>query len=696
MKVSDGTAGSARPEVLAYRTALGSFGVCLGIAAWILGNGPAGWLYLVLYALAVLPGFPLGFALFGKEHAGGWIAGVLIGYALMAFAIWAPIAAHVPSALAFVLVWAAAGAVTWYLAPRSAVPLVMLPRWTPSASAALLLVLVLTIGVAAPPLANVGRTDSAGNRYYRAYFTADFVWHTALTAEIAKFSMPPRNPYIAHRPIHYYWAYFLLPAAISETGPPALRDVERCLKLNALATGLLLMSSVFLAAWAVVGKAVPVAAATALALVASSAEGLYALYRLWSRGAPLSGVRNLNIDAITAWWFEGHRIDGLQRCLWYVPQHSMAYALGLIAIAVAATAGSRATKRAIVLTGIVLGCAVSFNPFVGGVFALAYGIVVVIDALRRPAAIATIATHGLAAVPVVAAVGWCAANRMVEGAGGALEFGLRGASRQAPLLTLTLSLGPVLGFVIAGGIAGLWPRASNQDETAAAGSVLPSFVVVALALLLLYFVRLSVDVSWVGFRAGQMILVAVPALIARFLARGWYGGRRSLTAAVFVAALAAGLPTLAIDEYNARDIHNFAMSTTFPWTIVVSPDEVSAFKWIREHTPETAIVQMDPTVRQRSTWSNIPSFAQRRMAAGLPISLLDQPEYHERSDQVRIMYDIPDASEAWRIAHALRIDYIYLDSVELAAHPAATKFAGSPQYFEPVFQQGAAGVYRVR
>lgn len=682
--------------MLAYRTALGSFAVCLGAAAWILGDGPAGWLYLILYTFAVLPGLPLGFALVGRDHAGGWIAGVLIGYALVALAIWAPIAAHVPSALAFVLAWAATGAVTWYLAPRSAVPLVALPRWTPSASAALLLVLVLTIGIAAPPLANVGRADSAGNRYYRAYFTADFVWHTALTAELAKFSMPPRNPYFAHRPIHYYWAYFLLPAAVSETGPPALRDVERSLKLNALATGLLLISAVFLAGWTVVGRAGPVAAATALALVASSAEGLYALYRLWSRGAPLSGVRDLNIDAITAWWFEGHRIDGLQRCLWYVPQHSMSYALGLIAIAVVAAAGSRAGKNAIVLTGIVLGCAVAFNPFVGAVFALAYGIAVVADACRRPGAVATIAAHGLAVVPVVAAVGWCAANRMVEGAGGALELGLRGASTKAPVLTLTLSLGPVLAFVVAGGLAGLWPRVSNQHERPAAGSILPASIVVALSLFLLYFVRLSVDLSWVGFRAGQMILAAAPALVARFLAWGWYGGRRSLTAVAFVAALAAGIPTVVIDEYNAQDIHNFAMSTTFPWTIVVSADEVAAFKWIREHTPEDAIVQMDPTVRQRSTWSNIPSFAQRRMAAGLPISLLDQPEYHERSGQVRLMYDTADAGEAWRIAHALRIDFIYLDSVERGAHPAATKFGDSPQYFEPVFQQGQAGIYRVK
>ncbi len=671
-----------------YRTALAAFALCLAAAAWMLANGPAGWLYLLLYAAAVAPGLPLGFALFGRDHAGGWIAGVLAGYALISFAVWAAIALRVPSALAFAFAWIIAGAAVWLVTPRSSVPLSALPRWTRGGSTALLLVLVLTLAIATPPLANVGRTDSSGNRYYRAYFTADFVWHAALTSEVAKFSMPPRNPYFAHRPIHYYWAYFLLPAAVSETGPAPIRDVETCLKLNALATGLLLMSAVFLAAWAAVGNAVAVGAATALVLVASSAEGLYALGRLWWRGAPLSAVRDLNIDAITAWWFEGHRIDGLQRCLWYVPQHSMAYAYGLVALAVAASTGSRGSKSAIVLTGVVLSFAVAFNPFVGGVFALAYGIVVLADAVRRPAPIATLATHGLAAIPVVAAVGWCAANRMVEGARGALELGWRGASTHAPFFTLALSLGPPLIL----GLAGLVPV---RRERPSAGSVLPAAVVILLSLFLLYFLRLSVDLSWVGFRAGQMALVALPALIAGFLAAG--GRRRQRFAYVlFALALTIGAPTLAIDEYNAQDIHNFAMSTTFPWTIVVSRPESSAYTWIREHTPKTAIVQMDPTIRQRSTWSNVPSFAQRRMAAGLPISLLDQPEYHERSGFVRTMYDIPDAGEAWRIAHTLRIDYIYLDSVERQAHPAATKFAASPQYFEPVFQDGTVGVYRVK
>ena len=61
----------------------GSFAVCLATVLWI-STGAAGVLYLPLYALATLPGLPLGFALFGRRHAAGWIGGALLGYGLTA------------------------------------------------------------------------------------------------------------------------------------------------------------------------------------------------------------------------------------------------------------------------------------------------------------------------------------------------------------------------------------------------------------------------------------------------------------------------------------------------------------------------------------------------------------------------------------------------------------------------------------
>ena len=662
--------------------ALAAFCLLLLLSCWMIG-GAAAWLYLVVYGLAMIPGLPVGFALFGRDHAGGWIAGAILGYALTALAIWMPIAARVPTAFAFIVAWGLVSALTWFMGRRIRPAAVTLSTWTPSSSTALLAVLVLTLAIATPPLAHVGRLDPEGNRYYRAYFTADFVWHTALTSEIGKFSMPPRNPYLARQPIHYYWTYYLLPAATAKTGPAPIRDVQLCLKINALMTGLLLMSAVFLAAWTVASRPIAAAVGASLALVASSAEGLFQTYRLWSRGIALAELRNWNIDAVTAWPpFAGHRIDGLQRCLWYVPQHSMAYALGLVAL-VASASGASSSFAAIALSGIALGCSVAFNPLVGGIFALAYGIAIVVQSWRQPT---VIARHALAAIPVVVAIGWCISNQMVEGAGGFLQFGFLGASRQQPIVTLFLSLGPIL----ATGVAGLLLARGLPLQPA-----IPFAILSLIALFLMYFIRLSVDQAWMAFRAGQMLIIGLAALTARFVAANSSGSKRLVASAIVLLALVCGAPTTVIDEYNAQDTTNLAMGPGFPWTIVVTPQQQQAYAWVRDHTPSTAVVQMDARSRERSTWSNIPSFAERRMAGGLPISLLNVPEYAERSDRIRTMYATRNPDEAGNIARSLRIDYVYVDEVERRAYKDGICFDASPA-FEKVFEASPVAIYRVR
>ena len=83
------------------------------------------------------------------------------------------------------------------------------------------------------------------------------------------------------------------------------------------------------------------------------------------------------------------------------------------------------------------------------------------------------------------------------------------------------------------------------------------------------------------------------------------------------------------------------------------------------------------------------------MAGGLPISLLNIPEYAERSDRIRTMYATSNPGEAENIAHSLRIDYIYVDEVERRAYANGIRFEGS-QAFEKVFEDGPVAVYRVR
>jgi hypothetical protein len=654
------------------------------VLSWMFGGGPAGWLYTVIYLLAVTPGVAIGVALFGRHHAAAWICGALIGYGLTAFALWAVIAAGLASPLAFVLAWLVVTAASWVisrgLAGRPAVPIY---AWSDGDTRALMLVLLVVAAVMAAPYRNIGRADATGTRYYRAYFTADFLWHAALASELGKFSLPPRNPYLSPRPMNYYWTYFLLPSAVASAGPPALHDVEACLKTNAFFSAMLMIGTLFILVRSSVSATGPAATAVVLAILAASAEGLYAVVDLLARGRPLIALTDMNIDAITAWRYGGLRIDNIPRSLWYTPQHTTSLALGLVGLVVASATGAGASFAAIGGAGLALGLATTMNPLLGAVCSIIYGIVIAADALTKPGGWRQIPRHALAAVPVVMAVAWGSASKVMDGAGSVVQFGFAGFARNHPILTLMLSVGPLL----IPALAGIWPA---RSQNARAWTMATSGLLIGLVML--YLVRIS-DASWVGFRAGQILMVCLAMLLAPVLARLTGRGGLLLAALIF----GVGFPTTAIDTWNAQDIGNRRPGPGFRWTVWTTPDQQQAFAWIKANTPATAIVQMEPIVRGREHWTLIPSFAGRRMAAGLPISLLPLPEYQERSDQVKTIFSTARAAEASDIAHRLHIDYLYMDETDIAAYPEGTrKFDEQPALFDRVYANSSVRVYKVR
>jgi hypothetical protein len=648
--------------------------------------GPWALAYIPLYVLATVPGWPLGRALFGS-HPAAWVAGALLGYALTCIAFWAVLALHIPSAVTFLLAWALVSVATWML-PRPDLNAIRLPAWTSAEARTLLLLLLIVPAVFLFPYKNLGASDAEGNRFYRAYFTADFIWHTALTSELTKYAMPPVNPYLGDRSIQYYWTYFLVPAVISEEGVGGLREIESSLKVNALCSGVLFIAALILATWAASLSAVGTAFAVAIAVVAASAEGIYASWDLYARGRPLAGLTNLNIDAMSAWTFSGLRVDSLVRSMWYNPQHSMSAALGMLAMPIAGVAGVAAPIGAIVFAGVALALSTTFNPFIGGLFSLIYGAVIAADVIRTRQ-FTPVLRHAIAAALVGAAVGWCVANDMVEGAAGVVVYGLGGYARNRPVATLMLSLGPLL----VPAVLGIWPpwRLPLRAWPAVAGTVL--------GLLVFYLVRLSVEGSYIGFRAGQLLQLALPGLAALFFARLWNPRWqwRAAAAAIATVLLVVGLPTTLIDTYNAQDIGNRRMGPGFRWTITLTPDEQEAYRWMRTQTPRDAIVQMDPIAHGRETWSQLPTFAGRRMAAARPISMMDIPVYAERSKRVHRIYADRNAEVAVLIARDLGIDYVFIGPAEQKANPAAalSKFAGREDLFREVFANASTRIYEV-
>ncbi len=452
--------------------------------------------------LFVLPGVLIIRAIAGAES--GWLMPLAFG----------PLLGQALGSLALTGLWAAGGRGVWLLiAAPLLVALVIKPaarlrgRWRLPATvggdglalAALLLIVPIVAGV---PFAHVGEITGEG-QFYRAYFTADYVWRRAVVAELAKGAFLPVNPYFHGDALHYYWMPHVLTAV-------QYRFAEAWATLDEL----LLVRSVFIDAFFVALLYGTVrmfgvrpwasAAGVAFVIVSSSFEGLYALYDFWSNGAPLAAVRNLNIDAITRWYMHGIPIDGLQRLLFYQPHHAVGYAMGLLGLYSVSHRARPRDAAAMFVSGLLLALSILISSFAGLMFTAAAALfegVAVVRALDWRRAIA----HALAAgIPLAIGTALVFALGYVDTGGSVVAFGLNRLATQSFWLVTALSFGPVLIISAAAIALALSARRSG----------LGVFAALAGACVIFYFfinVRDHQDV-YVGWRVGHLLFMAATVL----------------------------------------------------------------------------------------------------------------------------------------------------------------------------------------
>jgi hypothetical protein len=225
-------------------------------------------------------------------------------------------------------------------------------------------------------------------------------------------------------------------------------------------------------------------------------------------------------------------------------------------------------------------------------------------------------------------------------------------------------------------------------------------VIVLVSFLFYFFVDLrGHQLVYVGWRAGHLTFVACAALcglaIEQIRAMRGRGRTLALTAIGVIALL--GAPTFAIDLYNTQDLSNRMEGAGFRWTLVLGHDELHALDWIRRRTPVSAIVQVDPFARDPGTWAYVPAFAQRRMAAGLPISMVPIDKYVDASRAVEGVYTAADAASAYERAARLRIDYLVVGTPERERHAGIDdRLRTRPDLFEPVFREGSVAIFHVQ
>jgi hypothetical protein len=642
-----------------------------------------------------LPGLVLARCIYGSA-SGSWAAALLAGpawgYALSSLALLAGWALGARALPLLLLAPIPAALLVWPL--RALMPRLTLPRFTRGDAPAVALVLLAVPAIVGLPFAHIGE-DLPEGRAYRAYFTADFVWQMAVASEVSKGDMPPQNPYYAGEPLHYYWLVHLLPSAVHRAAGTALR-VEQPLLVNDIWWALAFVAFLFFFTRHFVDCQWAAALGCIGVLFCSSFEGAERLWTFWRNGesaaSALQAVRDLNIDSMTGWVYGSLRVDGLQRLLLYQPQHQAGYVLGFSALLLLAQARERITLGVLFLAGLFLALALLMSPFAAAVFAVVLGFYAAVRMAAARQWAWMVPGALVAALPVAAAFALTALLRYADPDAQVVSLGVNPLAVRRWPIALFLSFGPV--FILAAGA--MVPILRRR----LAGVFLPALTVVAVCFLFYFLVDVpDVQGVYVGFHVGKIAFAAFAPLCAFAVDRiGALRGvpRVVLGAGTAIVALLA-LPTVLIDLYNTQDIHNrHPAPFGGNWTLVLSRGELAGLDWIKRFTDSRARVQMEPIARERGAWAYVPAFAERRMSAGMPTSMVPLDKYQRASDRVKAVYESASAGQAHQQAVDLCIDYLIVGEPERRAHPQVTSVLESNlALFRPVFRNGVLDVYAV-
>jgi hypothetical protein len=391
-------------------------------------------------------------------------------------------------------------------------------------------------------------------------------------------------------------------------------------------------------------------------------------------GLGVESWTQVNLDAFSRWVLGLVSLDGLHRSILYTPQHLFSYSL-LVLLIVLVTRGEPRDRRTAVLAGALLG-GMAGTSIVTAMLAGPWLLLVI--GLRSASLRRFVELSIWTAVPALVLLAWYVVLGFFGDAGGVL------ALRSPRLMEL-----PAVLLIEAGALFFLLMLRIGKKRLERRDFELLALSAASLAAVLLLDIE-GYEGVWMAWRAGSVLLVTLA-----LLAVPAFGGRIGLAhAAVLLPALA----TSVLDVFNAQDITNRSLSPgEFRWTTVVSGDEWEALAWIRRETPETAVVQWDVRARELGEWAFLPAIAERRMAVGTPIFLLDRGKYRVRERrQVRPIFGAATATDAHRLARELGIDYLFVGARELQVRrEGLRKLFESKLLFRIVFARGSVTVLEV-
>ncbi len=658
------------------------------------------WYVLLLLAewiWFVLPGVVAFRRLYrDTPHAQGitWLFGAPLGYAMSSFLLLAAWLLGMHSGLLLLICPAIAFLIALFL--PSLGPDLRVPRFNSRDTIVAALMVLLAIGVVAWPFSRVG-TNLPDGRAYRAYFRADFIWEMAVVAEVSKGDTIPANPYLNKEPLHYYWLFHLFSSLEyrSLNSLDAELRLDRLVLINNTLTCLMFMLFFYGLVRHFTSSAYAAGIGCLFAILFTSAEGLYILAK-FVPGGSLEVVRNYNIDAISRWLFGSLPVDGLQRLLLYQPQHQMGLALSFIALLLMIQQWRRPRIFIAAVAGFLLAGGLLISSVSALMLTVITGIVALVSIIRTRAWRVGIISALVAAVPILTAIGLSFLLHYVEPGDSHLVFGAHRMAFENTLISLLLSFGPI----VVAALPGVWVLCRR----AGASRLVFFFSVMVISILCYFYVDIPEHQSvYIGWRAAHLIFIVLACVIAVGVHHLVLHRKKSLLPRLawaffflFCALIAA--PTVAIDLYNTQDVYNRNLNPARNlWTLVLSRDELMGFRWLRRNTPLDARVQIEPTVRNPNSWAYIPAFAERRMAAGIPISMIPLAPYEAASAKVREIYLSTDPDFILRQAQMLGINYLVIGPVEQDEYPGmAEVLKHAPKSFKKVFSQPTFKIYQVK
>lgn len=672
-------------------------GVPIAVAAIVLAEAAVVFphpLLLVLVAASLwtaAAGVAVARALFGAADTGrvaAWLVGPAIGFGVSVAGMFVWWALGVQGWLAIVAGPVFTWALAWWIG-RISPPALRLPTFGARDVTVAALIVLLVPLITWAPYDHV-REPVADGEAYRAYFTADFIWAMTVTSELARGDVPPVNPFLHERPLNYYWFSHLLSGAIYRNLGGGKISAEPVILVNGLLFGIAFVMFAYALVRATGASPGASAFAIVCAFCANSYEGADMIRSVLSGHVPWSEIANTNVDAVTRWFYKGMAVDGLQRLLLYQPHHLTGYALALAALWLVAIADDVTAVGVALGAGALLALALLFSTFGALIVSMAVGLTYLVRLVQQRALSRAWMCAVLGGGPVLLGVLATSALGYTDNRYGSLLLvGLNPVATHNAVRVWIMSFGPLL----LGAAASLTrPRWILYEGTAPV-----TLVVSATAFWFFTNVPDSGDV-WVGWRSGHMLLLAFAAMSAAWLTEAWQW-RRARAAIIGGLALFVipAVPTVAIDVYNAQDITNRTEGAGFPWTLVVTPAEREALEWVRRSTPADAVVQVDPGTRGGAHWSYIGAFAERRMIAGLPVSMTPIRPYQEASDSVEWdVFRTTQPADCHASARLLGIDYLFIGQPERRWYRSTIEAMRShSRLFPVVFQNQAVTIFRV-